>query len=368
MPVIRTPALRKSLSAALIAATLVLPASGQGMDDLYSVRDVGVDISSGNANAARDQGVREAQRKAFDLLFDRLTVDGARTALPPVPSDVIERMVQSFEIQEERTSATRYVGKLAIRFNAAAMRNYLRANNVAYAEVRSKPVLVLPIDQTGGTPVLWQAGTAWRQAWADLGPKQAGLVPVTVPFGEAADVADIGVEQAMAGDATALRRIAERYGAGDVAVVVASGTPETGLTVTVGLHPATGTAETFSLTQSPLPADTADAVNPTLRAAVESVTHRFEERWTAATQITAGALSDLKLTVSFADQAGWLSIRKRLASISTITQTTITSLSRNAAVLDLRHAGGIDQLRTALAQRDLLLEQGTEGPVLRAAR
>ncbi len=368
MPVIRTPALRKSLSVALMALGLALPASGQAVDDLFTVRDVGVDISSGNANAARDQGVREAQRKAFDLMFDRLTVDGARTALPPVPSDVIERMVQSFEIQEERTSATRYVGKLAIRFNAAALRTYLRANDVAYAEVRSKPTLVLPIDQTGGAPVLWQAGTAWRQAWADLAPRQGGLVPVTVPFGEAADVSDIGVEQALAGDATALRRIADRYGAGDVAVVVVSGTPEAGLTVTVALHPATGSGETFSLTQSPLPADSTEAVNPTLRAAVESVTHRFEERWTAATQIAAGALSDLKLTARFADQAGWLSMRKRLASISTITQTTIASLSRSGAVLDLRHAGDIGQLRTALAQRDLVLEDGVDGPVLRSAR
>jgi hypothetical protein len=368
MPVIRTPALRKSLSVALMALGLALPASGQAVDDLFTVRDVGVDISSGNANVARDQGVREAQRKAFDLMFDRLTVDGARTALPPVPSDVIERMVQSFEIQEERTSATRYVGKLAIRFNAAALRNYLRANNVAYAEVRSKPTLVLPIDQTGGAPVLWQVGTVWRQAWADLAPRQGGLVPLTVPFGEVADVSDIGVDQALAGDATALRRIADRYGAGDVAVVVASGTPETGLTVTVALHPATGAGESFSLTQSPLPADTGEAVNPTLRAAVEAVTHRLEERWTAATQITAGALSDLKLTARFTDQTGWLSIRKRLAGISTITQTNITSLSRTGAVLDLRHAGDISQLRTALAQQDLVLEDGADGPVLRSMR
>lgn len=376
MPVIRTPALRKSLSAALVAAVLALPASGQGADDLFTVRDVGVDISSGNANAARDQGVREAQRKAFDLLFDRLTVDGARTALPPVASDTIERMVQSFEIQEERSSATRYVGKLAVRFNAAAIRTYLRANGVSYAEIRSKPVLVLPVDQTGASPVLWQAETAWRQAWADLAPRQAGLVPVTVPFGEAVDVADIGVEQALTGDATALRRIADRYGAGDVAVITATGSAEAGLTIAVSLHPATGGTENFTLTQSPLPPDAADATaagggihaNPTLRAAVEAVTHRLEERWTAASQIAAGAESGLALTVRFADQAGWQSLRKRLASVSTITQTKVTSLSRTGAVLELRHVGGIEQLRTALAQRDLALEDGADGPVLRAAR
>lgn len=368
MPVIRTPALRKSLSAALIAAGLALPAAGQGTDDLFTVRNVGVDISSASASTARDQGVHEAQRRAFDLLFDRLTLDGARAALASPSADTIERMVQSFEIQEERTSATRYVGKLAIRFNAAAIRTFMRANNVAYAEVRSKPVLILPVDRSGGTAVLWQTGTAWRQAWANLAPQQAGLVPVIVPFGEATDVADIGVDQALAGDATALRRIADRYGAGDVAVAVASGTTDAGLTLTVNLYPATNAAESFALTQVPLPSDGTEAVPPSLRAAVEAITHRLEERWTQASQIAGATEHDLSLTASFTDQAGWLGLRKRLAGIPTITQTRITSLSRHGATLDLRHVGDIAQLRTALAQRDLLLEDGVDGPVLRAAR
>ncbi len=376
MPVHRTPALRKSLSAVLLATALALPAVAQGADDLFTVRDVGVDISAGSPNAARDEGVRDAQRKAFDLLFDRLTVDGARTALPPIPSDSIDRMVQSYAVQEERTSATRYVGKLSVRFNAMAVRNLLKSYSVAYAEVRSKPVLILPIDQTGGGPVLWQAQTAWRQAWADL-PPPAGLVPIAVPYGEAQDVADIGVEQAMAGDASALRRIAERYSAGDVAVASVAGTLESGLTVTVTLYPASGTAESFVFAQSPLPppaqapgsdSKPAATVNPMLQAAVEGIVHRLEERWTAATLISVGAEGSLTLTVQFADQAGWQETRKRLASIPTISQTSVSSLSRHGGVIDLRFNGNLDQLRTALAQRDLLLEQGTDGAILRLAR
>lgn len=373
MPVHRTPALRKSLSAVLLATALALPAAGQGADDLFTVRDVTVDVSAGSPNAARDEGVRDAQRKAFDLLFDRLTVDGARTALPPVPSDSIDRMVQSYAVQEERTSATRYVGKLSVRFNATAVRSFLKSYSVAYAEVRSKPVLVLPIDQTGGTPVLWQAQTAWRQAWADL-PPPGGLVPVAIPYGEAPDVADIGVEHALGGDTTALRRIADRYGAGDVAVASIGGSLESGLAVTVTLYPATGTGESFVFSQPPLPAvPAADSkasvgANPMLHAAVENIVHRLEERWTAATLISAGAEGSLTLSVQFTDQAGWLETRKRLASIPTISQTSVSSLSRQGGVVDLRFNGSVEQLRTALAQRDLLLEQAADGATLRLAR
>lgn len=371
MPVHRTPALRKSLSAVLLATVLALPAAGQGADDLFTVRDVAVDVSAGSPNAARDEGVRDAQRKAFDLLFDRLTVDGARTALPPVAADSIDRMVQSYAVQEERTSATRYVGKLSVRFNATAVRGFLKSNSVAYAEVRSKPVLILPVDQTGSAPVLWQAQTAWRQAWADL-PPPGGLVPVAVPYGEAPDVADIGVEQAMAGDAPALRRIADRYGAGDVAVAGITGSLESGLTVTVTLYPASGTGESFVFTQGPVAASAdskaAGAVPPLLHAAVDTIVHRLEERWTAATLIRVGAEGSLTLSAQFADQAAWLETRKRLATIPTISQSSITSLSRQGGTIELRFNGSLDQLRTALAQRDLLLEQGADGATLRLAR
>ncbi|MFV3073424.1 DUF2066 domain-containing protein [Niveispirillum fermenti] len=385
MPVLRTPALRKSLSAVLLAAGLALPAAAQGGNDLFTVRDVSVDIAAASPAAARDQGVREAQRKAFNLLFDRLTVDGTRAGLGDVPADSIDRMVGSFEVQEERTSATRYVGRLAIRFNPVAVRDFMRVHGVAYAEVMSKPVLVIPVDQTGDAPVLWQAETAWRQAWADLAP-QGGLVPVIVPYGEAPDVADIGVDQALSGDGEALRRIAERYGAGEAAVVVATGSPAQGLTINVALHPMGGAPEHFTLTQSPVagdPAGTAPSglvdtgqaeaaapltVDPTLRAAVEAVTHRLEERWTAASVIQAGTESGMTVTVSFTDREGWLETRKRLASLPIITRATVVSLSREGASLDLRHKGGLEQLRTALAQRDLLLEDGPEGPALRLAR
>lgn len=382
MPVLRTPALRKSLSAILLAAGLALPAAAQGGDELFTVRDVGVDIAAASPAAARDQGVREAQRKAFNLLFDRLTVDGARAGLGDVSGDSIDRMVGSFEVQEERTSATRYVGRLAFRFNPAAVRDFMRARGVAYAEVMSKPVLVIPVDQTGDAPVLWQAETAWRQAWADLAP-QGGLVPVIVPYGEAPDVADIGVDQALSGDGEALRRIAGRYGAGDAAVVVATGSAAQGLTISVALHPTAGAPEHFTLTQSPIAADPATAtepasaqtgapppltVDPTLRAAVEAVAHRLEERWTAASLIQSGTESTLTVAVSFTDRDGWLETRKRLASLPIITRATVLSLSRDGASLDLRHKGGLEQLRTALAQRDLVLEDGPEGPALRLAR
>jgi hypothetical protein len=365
MPVPCTPALRKVLSATLTALALALPVWAAPSDDLFTVRDVSVDVTADSATAARDRGIREGQRKAFEALFDRLTPDSARAALSGLDGASIDQMVQSFEVQEERTSAVRYLGRLAVTFNAQAVRSFMRGHGVAYTEVRAKPVLVLPVDQTGGAPVLWQAETGWRQTWADL-PLQGGLVPVTVPYGEAPDVADIGADQALAGDATALRRIADRYQAGDVAVaVLTSGAGS--VTANVTIYPASGGAESFSISQptvTPAPGTSVQS-DPTLREAVNRVVNRLEERWTAANVVVAGNEGGLTVKVAFAAQNEWVETRRRLSKIPTITQTRVVSLARDGAELELRYIGGLDQLRTALAQQDLTLSEGSGGGELR---
>lgn len=358
MPVPCTPALRKVLSATLTVLALALPAWAAPSDDLFTVRDVSVDVTADSATAARDRGIRDGQRKAFEALFDRLTPDSARSALSGLDGASIDQMVQSFEVQEERTSAVRYLGRLAVTFNPAAVRNFMRSRGVSYTEVRSKPVLVLPVDQTGGAPVLWQAETGWRQSWANL-PLQGGLVPVTVPHGEAADVADVGVEQALSGDAAALRRIADRYQAGDVAVAVLT-TTSGGVTATVTLHPATGSPESFTVSQPTVTAgaDMASRGNPTLREAANKIVGRLEERWTAANVVVGGNEGGLNLKVPFTTQNEWVETRRRLARIPTITQTRVVSLARGGAELELRYMGGLEQLRNALAQQDLILSEG----------
>ena len=366
-----TPALRKGLTAALLSLSLVWPAAGQGADDLFTVRDVTVDVTAASALAARDQGMREGQRKAFDALFDRLTPEGARARLPSLDSTAVDAMVQSFQVQEERASDVRYLGRLAVSFNAAAVRRFMRSYNIPYTEVRSRPVLIIPVDQTGGAPVLWQAETAWRQAWADL-PLQSGLVPIAIPYGEAQDVADIGVEQAVAGETGSLTRIANRYEAGDVAVALLAPAGN-GVAVTVTVYPATGSApESFTVTQDQIQTGTEGTAptnsfhgDPTLKAAVEKIVHRLEERWTAANMVIAGEESSVTLRVPFTSQRDWLDTRKRLAAVPTVTQMRLLSLGRDAAEVDLRYVGDMERLRSALAQQDLSLTQTEQKTELR---
>lgn len=188
--------------------------------EVFTVHNVEVDVTAGTAAAARDRAIHQAQREAFGRLFARLTLQADAGRLPVLGDDGIDRLVDAFEVEDERASAVRYVGRFTIRFRPQAVRELMLSNGIRYAEVPSKPVLILPVDQTTGSPVLWQQETVWRQVWEQLEPP-TGLVPILVPYGELQDVSDIGAEQALAGDQDALRRIADRYGAGAVAVAQA---------------------------------------------------------------------------------------------------------------------------------------------------
>ena len=135
-------------------------------------------------------------------------------------------MVQDFSVAGERTSSVRYLADLTFRFRPSAVRSYLQQQGVAFAETRSKPVLVVPIYGAAGQAVLWEEPNPWRATWATREPDD-GLVPLSVPLGDLNDVSSIDAEQALDGDRARLSALARRYGAEDVLInqLVLAGDP-----------------------------------------------------------------------------------------------------------------------------------------------
>ena len=329
----------------VLLALALLPAAapaGAQESEVFTVRDVVVDVTAGSSAGARDQAIGQAQSQAFDMLVRRLTPrsDGRQAAA--LAGGGVETLVDSFEVQEERSSAVRYIGTFTVRFRPAAVRQLLLSNGVRYAEVRSKPVLVLPVEHAGGQPVLWERETAWRQAWAENASPD-GLLPVLVPAGDVEDVAAVGAAEAVAGQADALARIAQRYGAGEV-LVAEVGEGVSGVKLT--RHRPGGRPDTD---QAPLQG----AGPEPYAAAVTAVVERMEEEWKRRNLVETGAESLLTAAVPIQGMQDWAETRKRLSQVPTVTRTRVVSLNRSEAVVELAYLGDVERLRTALAQRDL---------------
>jgi hypothetical protein len=79
----------------------------------YVVSGVTVDVTADNAVDARNQAMKEAQRKAFINLATQLSPDGI---IPEVSDRQIGNMVRDLRIEEEKFSHNRYVARYQLQF------------------------------------------------------------------------------------------------------------------------------------------------------------------------------------------------------------------------------------------------------------
>ena len=143
-------------------------ASAQGRDNVYVVGGVRVDETAANAAAAQQAGFAAAQRAGFERLVRRLTIPDelSTRGVPQVEPATLERLVSSVDVEEERRSGTRYIGRLTVRFDPSGVRTLLRQFNLTVVDTRTSPVLVAPLVIDGTAE---ETATAWRDAWANGG-------------------------------------------------------------------------------------------------------------------------------------------------------------------------------------------------------
>lgn len=336
----------------------VQPPDAQAADDLFTVRGIAVDITAQNAAAARDMAILEGQRKAFAELYKRMAVEVGSKPAPRLSDADLGRLVRGFEIDEERSSAVRYVASLTVSFRPQAVRQLMGSSGTRFSEVRSKPIVVLPITEVGGKPVLWQERTPWREAWEARDPS-AGMVPVVVPPGELGDIADIGPREAMEGARGPIGAIAGRYNAGDVIVAEFKPAPEGakaggGAQVLLTRYVPDGTVHTQTVD---IPGKKGASAADLAARSVGAVAAALEGAWKQATGSAAGGENRLRVSVPIARLEDLLEIRRRLAQVSTVSKTDAATIGRGNAELALSFLGDVEQLRLALAQKDLNLVQ-----------
>lgn len=348
-------ALVLALAAVPVAATAQVPASPGGTE-AFTVSGVAVDVSAANANAARDEAIVQAQRKAWEELYRRITPGGGSA---PRLSDVdLARLVQGFSIDEERVSATRYIGSMTVRFRPTAVRDVLAGTGTQYAEPPTRPFVLLPVTVIGGRPMLWEDRSSWRNAW-EARPEGGSLVPLLVPYGELDDIAAINVDAAMQGDPEAMRRIAQKYNAAGVIVartdLAEGGTVPAGqLSVEISRYTADAPREQQSIT---VKADPADRPEDLMSRAVIQTSAAIDEAWRRENTTVAGPEQRMLVSVPIGGLSDWMEVRKRLSGVNAITRTEVLGLSRYEARIALTYRGDIPRLKQMLARRDLSLEQ-----------
>ncbi len=350
----------RALAPAVLGAMLALawgggPANAQG--EIFTVRGVAVDETAVTAAAARQAAIAAGQEAAFTRLVERLVPVDQRDRIPLLEPEQVESYVLDFSVNNERTSTVRYLAELTVRFNAEEIRALLRQNGVEFAETPSKPLLVLAVfTQEAGDPVLWLEPNPWREAWATR-PLDDGLVPLRVPLGDLSDLAAIDAGRALAGDPDSLSAIAESYGASAVLVTLArlSRDPETAqemLAVLTTRYEGGQATLTVSESVEQLADEPVEQFFARSAALVDSA---VQEDWKRENILQFSNERSIVVFVPLGGLSDLLEVRRRIGSVAAIQNSSVSSLTRNQAELEVSFVGNEQRLTRALAQRDLFL-------------
>lgn len=177
----------------------------------FEVSGIDVDVAGPNANAARLGGWREAQRKGWAALWSR-THGGERG--PALSDSALDAIVAGIVVENEQIGPNRYVARLGVLFDRARAGSILGTSG---SLLRSAPMLVIPVQWSGGVPQAFETRTEWQKAWARF---RTGNSPVDYvrPTGTGVDSLILTPSQAWRPGRTWWRLLIDGYGAADVLI------------------------------------------------------------------------------------------------------------------------------------------------------
>jgi len=340
---------------ALAALCALAPgaASAQQRDNVYAVSGVYVDETAANAAAAQQAGFAAAQRLGFERLVRRLTVPDelARQGVPLLDDLALERLVLSVDVQEERRSSTRYIGRLTVRFDPSGVRSLLRGYNLAVVDTRTSPVLVAAVAAADVAP---ETAALWRQVFTEGGFGDE-LAPLAI--------APEGLSGPPAWDtATPFAQTAAAASALFATLRVQGST----LTASLVEVDSNARRERGEVTARVNGADAA-ALRAALSSLAEQANLRVQNEWKARIATGGGQRARVSASALYSSQAQWERIKQGLegAAATLISEIRIEAVGREGALVSFSFVGDRNQLAAELARRGVRLEDSESGPVLR---
>jgi len=354
---------------AMLLLTMAMPSGGSLAEDQGNSfsATVKVDATADSAAAARELARIDGQRRALGLVVDRLTGSSDNPKLAKLDDKAITDMVESFEVANERMSAVRYIADYTFHFRSSKLRRLVRvaetppaegggkptlpegSGKPTVSESSSKPMVVLPVYKDSTTTALWDDPNPWREAWAQRSG-DAGAVRVTVPLGDASDLAAIDAGRAESGRSDALAAIAQRNGGDDAIVALATarrqGDKLAGLDLSVKWYRSGRLSDTQANSVDALPGESEGDL---LRRAADAVAAGIA----GGARKNPGQQAILAASVPISSLSDWVMVRDRLASAAAVRRVDLLSLSRQEAKIQIRYVGSAEQLKSSLAEVDL---------------
>ncbi|MBK9588942.1 MAG: heavy-metal-associated domain-containing protein [Sphingomonadales bacterium] len=176
----------------------------------FEVSGIKVDVAAKTADTARYGGWREAQRQGWRLLWTNVHGGPA----PGLSDSALDSIVAGIVVDNEQVGPNRYIATLGVLFDRVRAGQIL---GVSGSSIRSAPLLVIPVQWSGGTPQSFETRTEWQKAWARFRTGGSSIDYVR-PSGTGADPLLLNYGQTGRPGRRWWRMLLDQYGAADVLV------------------------------------------------------------------------------------------------------------------------------------------------------
>lgn len=214
-----SPAFATTAAVALLAsAGFALAQAGKGTPKAadagdssgsFEVSGVEIDVRAKDAESARMGGWRLAQRKAWTMLAQRLTGHGSTMG-----DSALDGIVTGIIVEREQIGPNRYVAKLGVLFDRNRAASIL---GVGGQMMRSPPMLLIPVQVSGGTHRVFEGSSAFVEGWKRFRVGNSAIDYVR-PGGSGPDRLLMNAGQVGRNGRGWWRAILDQYGADDVLI------------------------------------------------------------------------------------------------------------------------------------------------------
>jgi hypothetical protein len=174
----------------------------------FEVDGIEVNTTGDTAEEARRAGWEEAQRLGWVKLWEK--THGRKTSA--LSDATLDGIVAAIIVEEEQIGPRRYIAKLGVSFDRARAGQILGVGGIGR---KSAPMLVIPIMESAGAPVVFERQTPWQNAWAKFRTAESKIDYVR-PSGAGSESLLLNAGQMDRRSRNWLRVIFDQFGAADV--------------------------------------------------------------------------------------------------------------------------------------------------------
>lgn len=335
--------MRHLIIPALIAFALaILVPAAQAAEDPFTVSGIVVDASAASATEAQTIAINGGRAKAWTTLYRRLAKAQDWQKQPALDEVTLQRLIRNYIPKNERRSTTRYVANMTYVFNADAVRRILRQNDIAYADMQAKPILIIPLAPR------YQPRSPWTMAWAN--PRYSGsAIPLVLPSGDALDVSALGALNFGSAVWQDVEAVASRVHASEAWMVLAQ---TSGTQLSVKLK-RLGPGNSPAIPDVVVPVAPKEPPAKAYAGAADAAASAIIDSWKARSAVDYGKRNKLVAEVRIESLGAWSATLQKLATVPTVTDVGVVAMNTGEARIAISYVGTPDQLSDNVKQAGL---------------